>query len=422
MSDRRPLGDMLRELGRVTEEDVADALAYQREHGGYFGEALVALGRVSQSELDWTLASQFDLPYVFPSAEAVDPAAAALVTPDWALKHTALPIARTSDRLTLVVASPLQRSVVAELERTTGLEVELALASSRTIRDVTRKVFAAARQRREGLTTSEPVPMAELWRLVRDSGAQRWGVSVREERAIGWYDHGTTIRRYHLQAGWNRILDGMTSPAPSDRLPGLGEASWMARLDGDKESVLMEVRALATPEGRELLFTHRETLPTRDDPAPLPGSLLDELRLLVERGEVVLALQVEPLGEGRKLLPRLPSMLLPAGHRALHLSPEGESMRIPGVLALPMGGSAPDRERRIRELRDFRFDAVSAELDEVGQKAWTEASELAPTTFLLLPAENQGVSTLSGTADWLLELRWSEGEGRWSWTLTAVDG
>lgn len=421
MSDRRPLGDMLKELGRVTAEDVEEALVYQREHGGYFGEALVALGRVRQAELDWTLASQFDLPYVFPSAEAVDPEAAAFVTPEWALKNTALPIARTGDRLTLVVASPLQDDVVADLERTTGLDVELALASSRTIRQVARKVFAAARQQREGLTTSEPISIAELWRLLRDSGADRWGVSVRDERALGWYDHGSAIRRYHLQAGWSRILDGMTSPSLSERLPGLGEASWVARLDGDKESVLMEVRALATPEGRELLFTHRETLPTRDEPAPLPGALLDELRLLVERGELVLAFQIEPLGEGRKLLPRLPRMLLPAGHRALHLSPEGESMRIPGVLALPMDGSSPDRQRRIRELRDFRFDAVTAELEEVGEGAWDEAAELAPTTFLLVPPANQGVSALSGTADWLLELRWSEGEGRWSWTLTAVD-
>ena len=79
MSQRRTIGQILISVGRISEDDVATALEYQRDHGGYFGEALLACGLVTADELEWGLASQFDLPYVFPEADAVDPEAAALV-------------------------------------------------------------------------------------------------------------------------------------------------------------------------------------------------------------------------------------------------------------------------------------------------------------------------------------------------------
>ena len=108
MTERRTIGQILMGLGRITEDQVAEALEYQRDHGGYFGEALLACGVVSQEELEWGLASQFDLPYVFPEAESVDMEAASLVSPEWALAHLTLPIMRTEDSLTVVVESPIK--------------------------------------------------------------------------------------------------------------------------------------------------------------------------------------------------------------------------------------------------------------------------------------------------------------------------
>ena len=69
---QRTIGEILKGLGRINEEDIETALEYQREHGGFFGAALVASGIVSEEEIEFGLASQFDLPYVFPDAEAVD--------------------------------------------------------------------------------------------------------------------------------------------------------------------------------------------------------------------------------------------------------------------------------------------------------------------------------------------------------------
>ena len=122
MTERRTIGQILTELGRVSEDDVATALEHQRDSGGYFGEALLACGFVSQEELEWGLASQFDLPYVFPDADSIDMEAASMVSPEWALAHLTLPIMKTEDSLTVVVESPMKTAAVDELHARTDLE------------------------------------------------------------------------------------------------------------------------------------------------------------------------------------------------------------------------------------------------------------------------------------------------------------
>lgn len=62
MVERRTIGQILMGLGKIDEDDVSKALEYHRDNGGYFGAALLGCGFVSAEELEWGLASQFDLP------------------------------------------------------------------------------------------------------------------------------------------------------------------------------------------------------------------------------------------------------------------------------------------------------------------------------------------------------------------------
>ena len=131
MSDKRTIGQILTNVGRISDEDVGMALEYQREHGGYFGAALLACGLVSAEELEWGLASQFDLPYVFPDADAVDPAAAAIVSAEWALAHLTLPITKTDTTVTVVVDSPTRTEAIEELSAMSKGPSRLSLQTRR---------------------------------------------------------------------------------------------------------------------------------------------------------------------------------------------------------------------------------------------------------------------------------------------------
>ncbi len=422
-TERRNLGDILQEIGRVTQDDVDRALGHQAAHGGFFGEALVALGIVSQQEVDWTLASQFDLPYVYPHAESVDPEAALLVRADWALRHMALPLTRTGDRLTLVVDSPLNTMPAEELSRRTGFDVDLALASTHTIREAIRGVYSRWARSREGLASGEALSFEALVEGAMKASSERWGVSVREERAIGWWESGERRHRYRMQAGWEDALNEILVPPPVERLPRHGEVAWVATIQTVRSApTLIEVRALVTGEGREILFTPKAPSESERLLPTVPQDLLDELRLLVEQTRIVLALTGQPSGTVRDLLPHLPGLLLPTGYRSLHLTGNWDTGDTPGVLTLPLETPDGSGERRLEELGDFRFDALTVDLTPDQTRFWGGLRELAVDVFVYVGTPDElSAALLPSGVNWLLDLR-DRGGGAWSWTLEPVEG
>ena len=198
MAERRTIGQILMSFGRITEEDVEKALAHQREAGGFFGESLLALELVSPEELEWGLASQFDLPYVFPDADSIDPEAAALVSPEWALANLTLPIMKTRRVLTVVVDSPIKTEAVDVLQARTDLTIELALASSTKIRELIRQVYARAAAQDEGERPA-PANISDVFSMALDATSKRFGISTRGHRAWAWYDDTGRILRRPLE-------------------------------------------------------------------------------------------------------------------------------------------------------------------------------------------------------------------------------
>lgn len=58
----RSIGEIIREHGNLSTEDVEKVLAYQRQHGVRFGEAAVALGLASNDQVMAALSEQFSYP------------------------------------------------------------------------------------------------------------------------------------------------------------------------------------------------------------------------------------------------------------------------------------------------------------------------------------------------------------------------
>ncbi|WP_233151724.1 polysaccharide biosynthesis tyrosine autokinase [Pelomonas sp. KK5] len=59
----RSIGDFLSELKKLSNAQIEQVLAYQRQHGVRFGEAAVALKLASQDDVMWALSKQFHYPY-----------------------------------------------------------------------------------------------------------------------------------------------------------------------------------------------------------------------------------------------------------------------------------------------------------------------------------------------------------------------
>jgi hypothetical protein len=419
MVERRTIGQILVGFGRITEEDCARALEYQRDHGGYFGEALLAMGFVSQDELEWGLASQFDLPYILPDADSVDPEAAALVSPEWALAHLTLPIMKTDDTLTVVVESPLETSAVDELHARTDRRIELALASAEKIRELIRQVYARGTAAEESERPA-PVHLTDAFAEALEAAAGRFGISTRGYRSWAWWDDGGTIRRRPLEGQWEAELGQLLAPPPEDHVAGARRAQWDAQLNCEGVLTAVEVRYLADEAGHEYLFRPaNEEAPLRGGfPAPNPG-ILSEIRLLARSGSARFVVTSEPDAFGHEILPHLPRLLLDPSWRSIHIHASEHSVA-DEAFSLRMPQDHGQWTTELETLRAFHFDVVTVDPAD-NQDHWVRmALDVASVTFLLWPMERDRGPVYDAGIRWELHLARDEG-GALEWSLEPLN-
>lgn len=405
MSDRKSLGEVLLGYGRVSAQDQERALDYQRNHGGYFGEALVAMGKISREELEFGLAAQFDLPYVFPDPASIDLDAAELVAPEWALANLTLPIARSGDTLSVVVDSPLQSDMVRELEERTGLAVDLAIASPGKIRELIRHVFGGeADEESRGLRPG--ASMDDFLDEALAAGALRMGISLRTHRITGWWDQGGRNLRRPLVSGWPSALDRRIAPSLDAVRDACGEIQ-EAHLSWGGTQLPVSVRRVASASGEEWLLELRGAEAAPPDFDPPPATLLDEVRLLARAGAGRFLLRTDSESLGREILPHLPRILLGSDVRSAHLvgkDAEGED-RGHEIFTLSLPADEIEARGFLARIRPFGLDAVTVHVTRCTPPLASALAQAAGVVVVRGPA-----SVDAPAFGWILEVTREEGE------------
>lgn len=77
----RKIGAILIDDGKLTSDEAERALLFQRQNGLRFGEALIQLGIVSESDVSYALSRQFDYPYVLTDNSQISPEVIAAYNP-----------------------------------------------------------------------------------------------------------------------------------------------------------------------------------------------------------------------------------------------------------------------------------------------------------------------------------------------------
>lgn len=414
MAERRTIGQILMSSGRITEDDAARALEYQEENGGYFGEALMELGLVSREELEWSLASQFDLPYIFPDADSVDPEAAALVSPEWALAHLTMPIMKAGNTLSVVVDSPIKTDAVDELAKRTNLTIELALASPSHIRELIRQVYARGAAREE-LERRSPCSIVEGFGLALDAASSRFGISTRGVRSGFWYDDGGTVRRRPLEGEWRIRLDDLLSPSPIRQVGDQVRAVFTAEINRQGIVSGVDVRYMADESGHEFLFKPVEgeiVLHERFD-AP-PAGITTEIQMLARSGSARFIVSTDPPELGHDILPHLPSLTLDPSWRSIYINALDQDAASKAFsLQMPMDPEQWSSE--LDTLRAFHFDVVTVDLTGNAEDWAASALDVASVAFLLWGRDEDRHTAYDAGVRWELRLsRTAEGELLWS--------
>jgi hypothetical protein len=416
MPAKRQLGAILLESGRITQTDVDRVLDHQRTHGGFFGQAIVALGILRPEEIDWALASQFDLPFIFPNADAVDREAALLVPADWALAHLAVPIVKAGRTLTVVVADPLDNDTLDDLHSRTGLEVEMALASASRIRELVRSIYGDTGPVRP--TEVIPVALPEFVTAALEAGADRIGISVRGTHATAWYTaRGTRVRNTLLDT-WQNAFEDMLDPTPFNSGDGdstdRGLRSFHATLALAGADHAVDVQVLDSANGTEYLLRPDRTAATaaRRTPVLLPSSVAAELRLLARTGAAAVGLPSDDDPFIDDIVRHLPTLAFGDTVRAAHITTSHE---IPGIYSLQLG---TDGAEILDILEDCDFDAVSVDLSMTDPRL-ARVFAAAPIAFMAVPAGADRKALVAAGINWLLHV--SRAQDTVSWELRPVN-
>lgn len=126
---RKQLGDLLIEQGKITKEQLDEALERQRTSGEPIGQLLVDAGHISETELLKVLAEQLGLEFVELSDYKIDLSAVTMLPQNVARKNLVLPVAFDDNKLIVATADPTNVFVFDDLRIMTGFEIKPIVSS-----------------------------------------------------------------------------------------------------------------------------------------------------------------------------------------------------------------------------------------------------------------------------------------------------
>ena len=118
------LGEILVEQGRISPEQLKEALRCQKENSKPLGQTLIQEGFLTEKELTDALGEQLGIPHVWMRKGLVDPRIVHLLPKEKALRLQVIPMFRVNNILTLGVVDPFAYFVFDEVSKITNLEVQ----------------------------------------------------------------------------------------------------------------------------------------------------------------------------------------------------------------------------------------------------------------------------------------------------------
>jgi MshEN domain len=138
------LGEMLVRHGRITQEQLSEALVESRQTGGRLGRVLLQKGWIFEEELAQTLATQLQVPYVSLQRVGVDLSVVRLLPREIGLRFSVIPVRFKGDSVQVAFADPSDEEALEATGRYVP-SIELAVAELSDIEALWRSLGERAR-------------------------------------------------------------------------------------------------------------------------------------------------------------------------------------------------------------------------------------------------------------------------------------
>ena len=150
----KPTGEVLVDMGLLTQEQVDLATAEQQQSHQRIGEIALAKGWVSKGNLMQALARRLGVKYLDLSGTRIDPVALELISERDARRYSAIPVGFVDEHTVLVaMADPSNIVAVDDLRVLTGFDIEPGLAGIEEIVEMLSKLRSVGGTLSDGMET-----------------------------------------------------------------------------------------------------------------------------------------------------------------------------------------------------------------------------------------------------------------------------
>lgn len=158
---RSKLGTILLEHTKLTEQQLDEVLAIQRETGKRLGEILIDKNYLRPEEVMKALSLQLGIPFYteIPVAD-IDPNLVTDIPINYAKQHDIIPIARDEEGVTVVMSDPMKLNVIDDLRLLLKMRIKPALSSPTKIQDAINRVYE--KKSEDKITALEEENLEEL--------------------------------------------------------------------------------------------------------------------------------------------------------------------------------------------------------------------------------------------------------------------
>jgi len=134
MTTNLKLGEILLKYGKITEEQLYDALEKQKKSNRKLGEILVDEGYVTESDIVEVLEFQLGFPHVDLDKYAINPNVISLVPENIARRYDLIPIDKKDNYLLVAMADPLNIFAIDDLKLYANCDIQPVISSRDSIR------------------------------------------------------------------------------------------------------------------------------------------------------------------------------------------------------------------------------------------------------------------------------------------------
>ncbi len=137
----KQLGEILVERGVLSRSKLEEVLAYQKEKGILFGEALVQMKLATEMDVVQALTCQYGFPYLPLANYEIAPEVVAIVSRQLCRQYCLVPIDKIGRSLTLAMANPLNVQAIEEVEKVTGCSVQAFVSTATDIEGAVNRYY-----------------------------------------------------------------------------------------------------------------------------------------------------------------------------------------------------------------------------------------------------------------------------------------